>query len=235
MKALTSSLKFYIVQKLALSNKDAVHYILSGRVLVNGNKGTLSQVLKPEDEVLVDGILVKEPRKTVYIAYYKPRGIESTTNIEIENNLLQASNFPKAIFPVGRLDKASEGLMLLTNDGETLFKILHAEKHQEKEYTVTVDKPLTQQVIDQLSTGIVIMGQKTRPAVVKQLNETIFSITLKQGLNRQIRRMCYKLGYEVQKLVRTRIVNLELGNLSHNEWRFLTTKEIRGLLQEVSE
>ncbi|RDV12607.1 pseudouridine synthase [Pontibacter diazotrophicus] len=235
MKALNSSLKFFIVQKLKLSNKDAVQHILSGRVLVNGKKGTLKQVLLSEDEVQVDDQVIKEQQKKVYIAYHKPRGIESTMNVQIENNLSQALDIAQSIFPVGRLDKASEGLMLLTNDGELLYKILHAERHQEKEYQVLVDKPLTQQSVDSLAAGIVIMGKKTRPAVVRQVNDITFNITLKQGLNRQIRRMCYKLGYQVEKLVRIRIITLELGNLAPGDWRYLSQSEISDLIQEVSD
>ncbi|MFD3003044.1 pseudouridine synthase [Pontibacter toksunensis] len=235
MKALRSSLKFFVVQKLNLSNKTAIHYILSGRVLVNGKKGTITQVLLPEDEVQVDELVINEPKKKVYLAYHKPPGIESTMNGEIESNLLEALNFNQTVFPVGRLDKASEGLMLLTNDGETLYKILHAERHQEKEYVVTVDHPLTQQAIDNLAAGVMIMGQKTRTAAVRWVDDTTFNIILTQGLNRQIRRMCYKLGYQVKKLVRIRIVNIELGNLSPGEWRYLSPSEINDLIERVSD
>lgn len=234
MKALHSSLKHFIVQKLTISNKEAIQHILSGRVRVNGKQGKLTQVLLPEDEVQVDEQVIKEPRKNVYIAYHKPPGIESTMNAQIDNNLFEALGFSQSVFPVGRLDKASEGLMLLTNDGDTLFKILHAELHQEKEYVVTVDKPLTQQVIDNLAAGIVIMGQKTRPAIVRQVDDLSFNIILEQGLNRQIRRMCYKLGYQVKKLVRIRIINLELGNLLPGEWRYLSQAEISALIHKVS-
>ncbi|WP_162056311.1 pseudouridine synthase [Pontibacter pamirensis] len=235
MKVLNSSLNHFIVQKLKLSNKDAVQYILSGRVLVNGKQGTLKQVLLPEDEVQVDDQVIKEQRKKVYIAYHKPCGVESTMNTQIENNLLQALDIAHSVFPVGRLDKASEGLMLLTNDGDLSYKILHAERHQEKEYLVMVDKPLTQQAVECLAAGIVIMGKKTRPAVVRQVNDITFSIFLKQGLNRQIRRMCYKLGYQVKKLVRIRIITLELGNLLIGEWRYLSQSEVNNLVQKVSD
>lgn len=234
MKALHSSLKHFIVRKLGLSNKDAVHHILSGRVLVNGKQGPVTQVLLPEDEVQADGQLIKEPKKKIYLAYHKPRGIESTMNAQIENNLLQALDFTQSVFPVGRLDKESEGLMLLTDDGALLYSILHAEKHQEKEYMVTVDNPLTQQAVDNLAEGIVIMSKKTRPSVVRQVDEKTFSIILTQGLNRQIRRMCYKLGYQVKKLVRIRIITLELGDLPIGEWRYLNQAEIRNLIQKVS-
>jgi len=234
MKSLHSSLKHFIVRKLGLSNKNAVQHILTGRVLVNGKLGALSQVLLPEDEVQADGQLIKEPNKKVYLAYHKPRGIESTMNIQIAGNLLQALNFTQSVFPVGRLDKESEGLMLITNDGALLYKILHAERPQEKEYLVTVDSLLTQQAMDRLAEGIVIMGKKTRPSIVKLVDEKTFSIILTQGLNRQIRRMCYKLGYQVTKLVRVRITTLELGNLPLGEWRYLNQSEIRDLMQLVS-
>ncbi|WP_161888282.1 pseudouridine synthase [Pontibacter russatus] len=234
MKAHCSSLKQFIVRKLGLSNKDAVHYILSGRVLVNGKQGALSQVLLPEDEVQADGQFIKEANKKVYLAYHKPRGIESTMNARIENNLLQALGFAQRVYPVGRLDKESEGLMLLTDDGALLYNILHTERHQEKEYLVTVDSPLTQRAVDNLAEGIVIMGKKTRPAVVRQVDEKTFNIILTQGLNRQIRRMCYKLGYQVQKLLRVRIITLDLGNLPLGEWRYLNQSEIDDLKQRVS-
>ncbi|WP_460921191.1 pseudouridine synthase [Pontibacter brevis] len=222
------------MQRLNLSNKDAIHHILSGRVLVNGKRGTLDQVLLPEDAVQLDEQTIKEPQKNVYIAYHKPNGIESTMNASIEDNLLQALEIPHDVFPVGRLDKASEGLMLLTNDGKLSIRILHPKSCHEKEYEVTVDHPLTQQAIDQLAAGVVIMGKKTRPAVVRQLSDTSFNIIMTQGLNRQIRRMCYKLGYQVTKLLRIRFLSLELGNLSPGEWRHLNQSEINTLVQHTS-
>jgi 23S rRNA pseudouridine2604 synthase len=234
MKALNSSLKHFIVQKVRISNKEAVQYILSGKVLVNGEKGKLNQVLLPEDAVFLDDQEIKKPEAFIYLAYYKPRGIESTLNSRIENNLLQAVGFNQRVFPVGRLDKDSEGLMLLTNNGKIFDKIIHSENHQEKEYLVTVDKPLSPEAIARLAAGVVIMGKRTRPAVVKQVEATTFKIILTQGLNRQIRRMCYKLGYLVEKLVRIRMISLELGNLAPGEWRCLNPKEVDDILQNVS-
>ncbi|MCC9167531.1 pseudouridine synthase [Pontibacter harenae] len=234
MRVLNSSLKYFIVQRLNLSNKEAANRIVAGRVLVNGKPGTLSQFLLPEDEVLMDGQTVKEPRKNVYIVYHKPRGIESTMNTQIENNLLDATGLTPNLFPVGRLDKDSEGLLLLTNDGGLTYKILHAKRPQEKEYVVTVDKPLTQEAIDRLAEGIVIMGQKTQPAIVAQIDDLTFKIILTQGLNRQIRRMCYKLGYQVLRLVRIRIINLELGNLAQGKWRHLNLEELSTLIQKLT-
>ncbi|GAA4430651.1 23S rRNA pseudouridine(2604) synthase RluF [Pontibacter saemangeumensis] len=202
---------------------------------MNGQRGTLDQELLPEDEVRVDGQVIKESKHNVYLAYHKPRGIESTLNLQIENNLSQAINISRSVFPVGRLDKESEGLMLLTDDGGLLYKILHAERRQEKEYLVTVDHPLTQQAIKCLADGIVIMGKKTRPSFVRQLDATTFNIILTQGLNRQIRRMCYKLGYQVIKLVRVRILSLELGNLPLGEWRHLNESEITHLAEMTTD
>ena len=230
MKALTSSLQYFIVQKLRISNKEAVQTILSGSVLVNGKKGQLTQVLRPEDRVCFNEEVLLEPKTFIYLAYYKPRGIESTLNTQIENNLVQALGLEQRVFPVGRLDKESEGLMLLTNNGKVYDKIIHAESRQEKEYVVTVDKPLQPEILDQLAAGVVIMGRLTRPAQVKLINATTFTIILTQGLNRQIRRMCYKLGYQVQQLVRIRLFTIPLGNLRPGEWRYLDPAEINQII-----
>lgn len=234
MKALHSSLKHFIVQKARVSNKEAVGYILSGKVLVNGEKGRLSQVLQPEDEVRLQDQVLKKREEFIYLAYYKPRGVESTLNAQIENNLVQALGFGRRVFPVGRLDKDSEGLMLLTNNGKIFDKIIHAENHQEKEYLVTVDKPLTPQALAQLAAGVVIMGKRTRPALVRQVDAATFTIILTQGLNRQIRRMCYKLGYQVERLVRTRMITLALGNLAPGQWRCLDPEEIGALTRHLA-
>jgi len=234
MKVLTASLKHFIVQKLSVSNKEAVGYIVAGRVQVNGKKGQLEQALLPEDKVSFDDQVLKEPKAFIYLAYYKPCGIESTLNTQIENNLSQVLKVGHSVFPVGRLDKASEGLMLLTNNGKIYDKIIHAESHQEKEYVVTVDKVLTPEVLNQLMAGVVIMGKKTRPAEIKQVDATTFHIILTQGLNRQIRRICYKLGYQVQQLIRIRMININLGNLTPGEWRYLSQEEVQELMQIVS-
>ena len=229
MRALNTSAKYFLVQKLRLSNKEATALILAKRLLVNGQPAQLNQPLQPEDEVTLDGKILKEAQQFHYLAYYKPRGIETTLNEAIPDNLAQALNFPARVYPIGRLDKESEGLLLLTNDGSIFDKILHSEQKQEKEYVVRVDKPLTSEVIAALASGVEIMGKKTRPAKVKQLDEFAFNIVLTQGLNRQIRRMCYKRGYEVLELKRVRIVNVELRNLQVGEWRNLTIEEIAGL------
>ncbi|RNI27575.1 pseudouridine synthase [Rufibacter immobilis] len=226
MKAITSLLRHFVVQKARFSNKEAAHCIAAGRVLVNGQKGYLNQVLLPEDTVTLDGAVIKAPQAFIYLAYYKPRGVESTLNPNIENNLAQALGLKERVFPVGRLDKESEGLMLLTNDGVFYNRISHSDNHQEKEYVVTVNKALTSEVIAQLAAGVEIMGQKTRPAQVAQVGEKAFRIVLTQGLNRQIRRMCYKLGYEVERLVRVRVVSIEVGELQPGEWREFHLEEV---------
>jgi 23S rRNA pseudouridine2604 synthase len=227
MKSLLSSLQHFVVQRGRMSNREAIQTILSGRVLVNGTKGRLNQELQPADEVTLNGEVLKTAQFFTYLAYYKPRGVESTLNPQIQDNLLQALSLEVRLFPVGRLDKESEGLMLLTNDGHLYNRISHAENHQEKEYVVTVDKPLTLDALTQLAAGVVIMGQQTRPAQVEQTGEKTFRIILTQGLNRQIRRMCYKLGYEVERLIRVRMVTIALGELQPGKWRELTEEEIR--------
>src|SRR5690349_17941039 len=176
MKNLTASLKHFIVQKLRISNQQAIEYILLGRVQVNGKKGALQQALLPEDEVTFEEQVLKQPQAYLYLAYYKPRGIESTLNPDIPNNLAAALPFEQRVFPVGRLDKDSEGLMLLTNNGRIYDRIIHAESHQEKEYRVTVNKPLVPEALEQLTEGITIMGKKTRPARVQPIDNFTFSI-----------------------------------------------------------
>ncbi len=234
MRPLNASAKYFLVQKLRLSNKEATAIILAKRLLVNGQPAQLNQPLQSEDEVTLDGKILKEAQQLHYLAYYKPRGIETTLNPEIPDNLLQSLNFPERVYPIGRLDKDSEGLLLLTNDGSIFDKILHSEQKQEKEYVVRVDKALTEEAVSALAAGVEIMGKKTRPAQVKQLDEFTFNIILTQGLNRQIRRMCYKLGYKVLELKRVRIVNVELGDLQVGEWRELRKEEIERLKKLVS-
>ncbi|MFC6999497.1 pseudouridine synthase [Rufibacter roseus] len=233
MKSLTSSLKYFVVQKCSVSNKEAIGLILSGKVLVNGKKGQLQQVLHQQDEVTLNGQILKSADEYTYIAYYKPRGVESTLNPNIPDNLLQALQLEKRVFPVGRLDKESEGLMLLTDDGQLYNRISHTENHQEKEYIVTVDKPLNDAFISSLASGVEIMGTKTRPARAQGVAEKTFRIVLTQGLNRQIRRMCYKLGYEVVQLVRIRMVTVELGTLQPGEWRELLQNELEVLHEKL--
>jgi len=177
------------------------------------------------DIVCIDGKEVKKEQQLVYIALNKPVGITSTTERHIKGNVVDFVNHPLRIFHIGRLDKESEGLLLLTNDGDIVNKILRAENHHEKEYIVQVDKPITEQFINKMSAGVDILDTTTLPCYVEKISDKVFKIILEQGLNRQIRRMCSALGYSVKRLQRIRIMNIKLGNLKVGQWRDLTDKE----------
>lgn len=193
--------------------------VQENRVFINGIKAVQRQDVLKSDCIEANGKVLQAGLEHVYYAYYKPRGIECTLNAEIENNLLQVLPFDVHVYPVGRLDKESEGLLLLTNDGKIYKDIAFSENLKEKEYLVEVDKDLTEDAIEQLASGIVIMGQRTRPARVYKVSDRSFRIILTQGLNRQIRRMCYKLHYEVTMLKRIRITSIELNGLQPGEYR----------------
>jgi len=180
----------------------------------------------PNDEVRVDGKWIRQKEEQpIYLAFNKPVGIECTTNLSVKNNIVDYINYPKRIFPIGRLDKASEGLIFMTNDGDIVNKILRARNNHEKEYTVTVNKPITNRFIEKMSGGIPILGTVTKRCKVEQLSKTIFKIILTQGLNRQIRRMCEYLGYEVVALKRIRIINISL-DIPVGRYRELSPSEI---------
>ena len=188
------------------------------------------------DEVRVDGKLISEPKdKPVYLAFNKPVGIVCTTDTRVEkNNIIDYIDYPKRIFPIGRLDKPSEGLIFLTNDGDIVNKILRARNNHEKEYLVTVNKPITKEFIRKMGSGIPILDTVTRQCEVEQIDSHRFRIILTQGLNRQIRRMCEYLNYEVTKLKRIRIMNISL-DVPVGKWRYLTTKELKGINQLLSD
>jgi len=214
-------LQYLLVVRLQISNKEALNLIFSEKILVNGITAKSNCELTQTDEVIYDGKVLQEAKKLIYIAFYKPRGIETTLNVAIEDNLKAILPFETEVFPVGRLDKDSEGLLLLTNDGTVYDKILRNENKTEKEYVVQVDKTITSVFLETMSDGIVIMGKKTLPCQLAQIDDYTFKITLIQGLNRQIRRMCYKLDYEVLGLKRIRIGDVNLGNLKAGEYRIL--------------
>jgi 23S rRNA pseudouridine2604 synthase len=219
-------LQYFLVKRLQISNKAALELIIHKRVTINGELVGTNLDLKPEDEVIYEGQILQEGRYFEYIAYYKPRGIETTFNTEIADNLKQILPFSDDVFPIGRLDKESEGLLLLTNDGRLYDKILRHENKTEKEYFVTVDKPIDDNFVEKMSSGIKIMGRLTLPCKVVKIDNFVFKIILIQGLNRQIRRMCYKLNYEVTRLVRIRIGDIELGELRAGEWRVFNPKSV---------
>lgn len=211
------------------SRREADKLIEEGRVTINGIVPEMGTKVSPDDEVRVDGKLVREKTgKHVYLAFNKPVGIECTTNQEVRNNIVDYINYPKRIFPIGRLDKASEGLIFMTDDGDIVNKILRARNNHEKEYVVTVDKPITDRFVQRMGNGIPILDTVTRKCKVEQISKYIFRIVLTQGLNRQIRRMCEYLGYEVTALKRIRIINISL-DVPVGRYRELTPAEIKDL------
>lgn len=220
----------YLSEAGFCSRRAADKLIEEGRVTINGEVPEIGTKVKSTDSVEVDGKPVK-PQKDdfVYIALNKPVGIVCTTDTRREkDNIIDFINYPKRIFPIGRLDKPSEGLILLTNDGDIVNKILRARNNHEKEYVVTVNLPITPRFIEEMSKGVPILDTVTKPCIVEFVNKNTFRITLTQGLNRQIRRMCEHLGYEVTKLKRIRIMNIELDT-KLGEWRYLTNDEMKTL------
>ncbi len=218
------------------SRRAADKLIEEGRVTLNGKVPEMGTKIAPGDEVRVDGKLISEPQsKPVYLAFNKPVGIVCTTDTGVErNNIIDFINYPSRIFPIGRLDKPSEGLIFLTNDGDIVNKILRARNNHEKEYIVTVNRPITRDFIQKMSKGVPILDTVTRPCKVKQINRFDFNIILTQGLNRQIRRMCEYLEYEVVRLRRVRIMNVKL-DLPVGKWRDLTEAELKEIHRLVAD
>jgi 23S rRNA pseudouridine2604 synthase len=220
----------YISETGLCSRREADARIEAGRVTINGVVATLGTQVAAGDVVCVDGKPVAGAERHVYIALNKPVGITSTVEPHIAGNLLEVVKYPQRIFPIGRLDKDSEGLLLLTNNGDIVNEILRSENEHEKEYVVTVDRPVTEIFLNGMASGVRILGTVTKPCKVRRVGATTFRIILTQGLNRQIRRMCSFFGYKVQRLQRVRIINLELGDLKPGQWRQLRPEEVRGLL-----
>jgi len=218
------------------SRRAADKLIEQGRVTINGKVPEMGTKVNPKDEVRVDGELISEPKeKPVYLAFNKPIGIVCTTDTRVEkNNIIDFINYPKRIFPIGRLDKPSEGLIFMTNDGDIVNKILRARNHHEKEYLVTVNKPITAEFIKKMQNGVPILDTVTRKCKVEQLSSNQFKIVLTQGLNRQIRRMCEYLDYRVKKLKRVRIMNVDL-DVPVGKWRHLTNNELMEINRLVSD
>ncbi|MEM0519406.1 23S rRNA pseudouridine(2604) synthase RluF [Aequorivita flava] len=217
------------------SRREADTLIDNGRVTINGEKTGLGDRVMPGDEVRVDGKLITKNDTEVFIMLNKPVGITSTTDTRFDDNVIDFVNHPERIFPVGRLDKPSEGLLLLTNDGDIVNKILRAGNAHEKEYIVKVDRPVTDEFIVRMGAGIPILDTVTKRCKVERISRFEFRIFLVQGLNRQIRRMCEYLGYEVVALQRIRIMNLVLGNLPVGQWRDLTATELKTLKEAVKD
>jgi 23S rRNA pseudouridine2604 synthase len=222
----------YISETGICSRREADDWIASGRVTINGKRAELGTQVNEGDEVRVDKRIVGAKKQHVYICLNKPVSITCTTERHIEGNIVDFVNHPARIFPIGRLDKDSEGLILLTNNGDIVNVILRAENNHEKEYVVTVDKPVTEAFLAGMAGGVDILGERTKPCQVSRVDNYVFRIILTQGLNRQIRRMCEVFGYHVRRLQRIRIMNVKLGQLKIGEWRDLTEAELRGLLPD---
>ena len=224
------SLNKYISSTGLCSRREADALIRQGRASINGTVAVNGNRVFPGDVVTLDGKPLRDPRdRPVYIALHKPTGITCTTERHIKGNIIDFVGHPRRIFPVGRLDKDSEGLILLTSDGDIVNKILRAGNRHEKEYLVTVDKPITRDFLHQMRSGVPILDTVTKPCKVFSAGPKRFRIILVQGLNRQIRRMCAYLGYEVQALQRTRLMHLTLENLPYGQWRNLSAEEVKTL------
>ncbi|MEN1935079.1 23S rRNA pseudouridine(2604) synthase RluF [Paenibacillus sp. 102] len=224
----------FISEVLSCSRRETDRLIKAGRVAINGEICTHGVIVTSDDIVTIDGEIVEKANKEkIYIAFHKPVGVTCTAAEHIENNIIDYINHSERIFPVGRLDKASEGLILLTNDGAIANQILHGDHEHEKEYIVTVDKPFTDWFIDSMSRGVKIKDGMTKPCKVTRVDGSTFRIVLTQGMNRQIRRMSRACGYTVTKLKRVRIMNIKLDGLRAGEWRNLTEQELRELLKQL--
>ncbi len=224
----------YLSETGFCSRREADKLIDEGRVTVNGKVPEMGTKVGLDDEIRVDGKWIREKKeKRIYLAFYKPVGIECTTNQNVRNNIVDYINYPERIFPIGRLDKASEGLIFMTNDGDIVNKILRARNNHEKEYIVTVNKPITDRFIQRMGNGIPILDTVTRRCHVEQISKYVFKIILTQGLNRQIRRMCEYLGYEVTALKRIRIINISL-DVAVGRYRELSATEIEQLNQLIA-
>lgn len=208
------------------SRRNADTLIAEGRVLVNNIPAKQGQKISPDDEVKIDNQIITKKISLVYIAFNKPRGIICTTDESIDDNIISFIKYPLRIFPIGRLDRESEGLIFLTNDGDIVNKILRAGNSHEKEYIVTVDKPITDQFISGMASGVRILGTITKKCYIRKEGKYAFRIILTQGLNRQIRRMCAVFGYEVKTLKRVRIMNVNCTGIESGKWRYITNEEL---------
>ncbi len=221
----------YLSETGMCSRREADAWIASGRVSINGRRAELGTQVAGADEVRVDNrVIGTSKKKKIYLCLNKPVGITCTTEHGVNDNIIDFIGHEERIFPIGRLDKESEGLNLLTNTGDIVNDILRSENNHEKEYLVTVDKPLTDTFLAGMAGGVRILDTRTRPCKVSRVGKYEFRIILTQGLNRQIRRMCEVFGYDVKRLQRVRIVNIKLGGLKVGRWRNLTEAELRGLL-----
>lgn len=224
----------YISETGMCSRREADQLIFDKKVTINGKVAEIGSIVEEGDKVLVKGRPILKKPKNVYIALNKPVGITCTTERHVQGNIIDFVKHPERIFPIGRLDKDSDGLILLTNDGDIVNRILRAENNHEKEYIVTVDKPITPFFIKGMANGVKIDGEMTKKCKVIFVSHYVFRIILTEGRNRQIRKMCQAFGYKVRRLQRIRIMNIKLGSLKIGEWRDLTPKELKQLFDTLS-
>jgi 23S rRNA pseudouridine2604 synthase len=224
--------RFFTQQGLC-SRREADRLIQEGRVTINGRVARLGDLVGPGDTVARDGKALSWGNLPIYIKFHKPVGVTTTTELEVPDNIIAYIGHPARIFPVGRLDKDSSGLILLTNDGDIVNRILRAEHGHEKEYLVLVDRPFDQAFLEHMARGVVIEGKPTRPCRLSRLGPRKFRIILTEGRNRQIRRMCSTLGYRVLGLHRIRVMNINLEDLSAGRWKNLSEREVSGLFQAL--
>ena len=215
------------------SRREADRLVEEGKILVDGVQATLGMQVTAEQEILVNGKKVEREEKKILLVFHKPRGVECTTSPKVKNNVISYIGYPIRVYYVGRLDKDSEGLLLLTNEGELVNKIMRAGNCHEKEYVVTVDKPITREFIQKMKNGVPVLGTVTRKCQVFQIGKQTFQIILTQGMNRQIRRMCEYLGYRVKRLKRVRVMNICLGDLPVGKYREATAEEMQVLREMI--
>lgn len=225
----------YISNSGFCSRRDADRFIEEGKVTVNGKRASVGMRVLPGQKVKVNGELIINDIEPVYIAFNKPVGIVSTTDTMEKDNIINFIRHEQRIFPIGRLDKDSQGLILLTNDGDIVNKILRAGNNHKKDYLVKVNKPITKEFLTRMAQGVPILDRVTRKCEIVEINPYMFQISLIQGLNRQIRRMCEYFNYEVLKLERIQIMNIKLGNLGQGNWRNLTNSELEGLFDMLED
>jgi 23S rRNA pseudouridine2604 synthase len=207
------------------SRRSADRLIAEGRVSINGRRAAVGDRVNQDDVVMLDGQVVERRSRLIYLAYHKPVGVVCTTERHVKGNIIDAVGYPERIFPIGRLDKDSSGLILLTNDGDIVNRILRAEFGHEREYLVTVDRTYDAGFLARLEHGVIVLGQETHPCRTMKVDEVTFRIILTEGRNRQIRRMCSALGYRVVRLIRLRMMHIEVDKLPVGRWRDLTVKE----------
>jgi 23S rRNA pseudouridine2604 synthase len=229
MEEKSTRLNKYISESGFCSRREADRLIVEGKVKVNGILPELGTQVKEDDVVTIEDKVISVQKEFIYLAFHKPPGIICTTETSVRDNIIDYINYPKRIFPIGRLDRASEGLIFMTNDGDIVNKILRSGNNHEKEYIVTVDKPITAKFITEMGNGIPILDTVTKNCFIEKTEKHEFRIILTQGLNRQIRRMCDYLDYSVQRLIRTRIMNVTLENLEPGQLRELSSQEMSNI------